>query len=672
MVRAKLLGVVAVPVAALAVGASPAMATVTTSNITSPTDGTVLFQNRLTSPNQTFTVSGTSNGTTSDEVDIDCYQGGGFISGYTTGVAISDPGGDFSAAIPVGAFQPNTCQLIAVPHGTRPPPASDFTGPRVSFSQFGTSMIQSGINAGKTFEVDLEDTTATAQTYLANTFGAATTLVDGSSSETASAYVFFEAGGFSNSNNDNGHPTDLTRSEIQVDGQNAYGTASAYELFGGSGGATVPGFPGLTATLNSFDPSTGNAQVTDAEPIVRCPAPDAYDPTSAACASFASTGVSMGRLIKVSDGGHVTDQIDTISSTDGARHTIDLLYQTTLPGPTPGWKLPGQSSFTQHNTGDTAGSPPSSPGTIYAIDDPSSSPSFNDLIGDMTFATAYNSIRFDNALLSGNDSALIDYQRTVPAGGCTTIAWSYGTGETASEVQGYASSATSAFAPPSLSITSPPGGTVTTASSVTVSGTVSASSGVDCVSVNGVGATVSGGKWSATVPLSAGPNTLTATASSNAGGTQTSSETVTRVSPSLSALRVSPHRLSVAGRKVNGRCVKLAAKNSSAKSCRRAIKLTISYALNGPATVTITLELKAPGRKVAGRCVKQTSHNDKHAKCTRLVPIHGSIVETAVAGTNSFVFNGKIGGRTLGPGTYQVTATPTGGAPQTTTFTILA
>jgi hypothetical protein len=34
------------------------------------------------------------------------------------------------------------------------------------------------------------------------------------------------------------------------------------------------------------------------------------------------------------------------------------------------------------------------------------------------------------------------------------------------------------------------------------------------------------------------------------------------------------------------------------------------------------------------------------------------------------VLDGKIGGQTLGPGGYQLMATPTGGKPQTVTFKI--
>jgi hypothetical protein len=94
-----------------------------------------------------------------------------------------------------------------------------------------------------------------------------------------------------------------------------------------------------------------------------------------------------------------------------------------------------------------------------------------------------------------------------------------------------------------------------------------------------------------------------------------------------------------------------------------------------PGTVTFTLTGTAPGRNVKGRCVKPTKRNLKRRKCTRPVTLRGSIVQTGSAGKNSFVFTGRIGGKKLGPGTYQLSATPSAngqtGAPQTVTFKIV-
>jgi hypothetical protein len=141
--------------------------------------------------------------------------------------------------------------------------------------------------------------------------------------------------------------------------------------------------------------------------------------------------------------------------------------------------------------------------------------------------------------------------------------------------------------------------------------------------------------------------------------------------PVLSGLRVSPHTVSLAGRKVKGKCVKPTHKNTGNAHCRRAIKLKIGYTLDVGATVTITLKLKALGRKVNHHCVKQTAKNRVRPKCTRVVNLRGKIVQRGKAGANRFAFNGTIGGHKLSPGTYQLIATPADGGARTVTFKIV-
>jgi hypothetical protein len=138
----------------------------------------------------------------------------------------------------------------------------------------------------------------------------------------------------------------------------------------------------------------------------------------------------------------------------------------------------------------------------------------------------------------------------------------------------------------------------------------------------------------------------------------------------LTGLSVLPHRTSLAGRKVTGRCVKPTKHNRHAKHCRRPIKLRIGYTLNGATTVTFTLKRRASGRRVKGRCVKRTQKNKKHPRCTRVLSVAGAISRTGIAGANQFTWRGKIGGHTLGPGTYELTAAPLDGLPGKTTFKI--
>jgi hypothetical protein len=140
--------------------------------------------------------------------------------------------------------------------------------------------------------------------------------------------------------------------------------------------------------------------------------------------------------------------------------------------------------------------------------------------------------------------------------------------------------------------------------------------------------------------------------------------------PAISSLRVTPKSFSLAGRRVNGRCVQPTRQNNGNKHCRRPTTLRISYTLNVAATVTLTLKRQVAGRKVNGRCIKPTTKNGKHTKCTRLVNVPGTLTLAGQAGANQSTFNGKIGGHQLGPGIYQLIATAAGGSSSTITYKI--
>jgi DNA-binding beta-propeller fold protein YncE len=159
------------------------------------------------------------------------------------------------------------------------------------------------------------------------------------------------------------------------------------------------------------------------------------------------------------------------------------------------------------------------------------------------------------------------------------------------------------------------------------------------------------------------------TASCDGSAKAQRTETVIVPPAKMTNLSVSPHKFSLAGRKVAGRCVKQTSKNKTHKACKLKIKLKVSYTLSSPATVTFTLKLKTSGRKVNGVCVKPTRENRTDERCTRFLHVPGAITMAGIQGANTSTFNGKIGGKKLGPGTYELIATPAGGgAPQTVTF----
>ncbi|MCX6937066.1 MAG: hypothetical protein NTU80_04095 [Verrucomicrobia bacterium] len=85
---------------------------------------------------------------------------------------------------------------------------------------------------------------------------------------------------------------------------------------------------------------------------------------------------------------------------------------------------------------------------------------------------------------------------------------------------------------PLVAITSPTSGALITADSINLSGTVSGASPLKAVTVNGVSAYLGSGRYEASaVPLVAGPNTLTVTATDILGKTRTSTITVTAQPP---------------------------------------------------------------------------------------------------------------------------------------------
>ena len=51
--------------------------------------------------------------------------------------------------------------------------------------------------------------------------------------------------------------------------------------------------------------------------------------------------------------------------------------------------------------------------------------------------------------------------------------------------------------------------------------------------------------------------------------------------------------------------------------------------------------------------------------------VHGKIARTGTVGANHLTWNGQIGGRKLGPGIYELTATPAGGKRRSVNFKVV-
>jgi streptogramin lyase len=102
---------------------------------------------------------------------------------------------------------------------------------------------------------------------------------------------------------------------------------------------------------------------------------------------------------------------------------------------------------------------------------------------------------------------------------------------------------------------------------------------------------------------------------------------------------------------------------------------TITYRASVDAITKFTVARAGPGVRQGNRCVARHRRRPERTKrCTRMTTM-GGFVHAAVAGANSIRFSGRVGGRTLRPGTYTLLAiASTSGAtgkPLTAPFTVL-
>jgi predicted outer membrane repeat protein len=78
------------------------------------------------------------------------------------------------------------------------------------------------------------------------------------------------------------------------------------------------------------------------------------------------------------------------------------------------------------------------------------------------------------------------------------------------------------------------------------------------------------------------------------------------------------------------------------------------YQLSEPGRVVFTISRATTGRKVGTRCVKRTKRNASRRRCTFFTRV-GAFAQDAVAGANRKSFSGKLGRKTLAPGSYRAT-----------------
>jgi hypothetical protein len=330
--------------------------------------------------------------------------------------------------------------LRAVPAGTDPSNLTPFAGPVVGVGERDLSTASGGRNNGTPYDYYLDAQQLTAA-FDYNSLGSCG-LQDGylyDSSYTLTTTTFFCNAGLPGP----AASTAPTRSDLQIDGANAYPPYQAFFV-----NSNAPGFPALTETY-TIDKATGNVVITETDPLVKCTDPT-YPPNTVGCATFVPTGVTDHRTITQDHDGHVSWITDVFTSTDGKVHTLDLLWDNNQKfwgnsgnSAQVEYEFPGQSSFSTHVAGDNV-TLPAAPGTILVR--MHGSPD-----GDPT--TGQGAIVYDRpatgaafTVVQSFDSEFTLHQTgTVPAGGSTRFRFAYVQAYQAADVAALAQQASAAF-----------------------------------------------------------------------------------------------------------------------------------------------------------------------------------------------------------------------------------
>ena len=96
----------------------------------------------------------------------------------------------------------------------------------------------------------------------------------------------------------------------------------------------------------------------------------------------------------------------------------------------------------------------------------------------------------------------------------------------------------------------------------------------------------------------------------------------------------------------------------------------VSFTLTQAATVAFTVTRVTAGVEHGGTCAAPR-HGLDGKRCSRHARVHGSITRSGNGGANSFHFTGRLGGRTLAPGSYVLGASAAGEPPVSFAFTVL-
>jgi hypothetical protein len=343
-----------------------------------------------------------------------------------------------------------------------------------------------------------------------------------------------------------------TRSEVQIDGFDAYGSDNApYWVCDGDCTNTSP----LTYSVDGPDPITGNVTIHESQDLLKKALKPVADSAARGSSSndLVSTGIRLERTIVQNHEGQLATISDRYVATDGQSHSVDVTYDNPVYccdwQDTPQWKFAGQDAFHAYGEGDMVDLPAQSTGTVYVANLGVSDGSIRSPRGSITYNTAPNRVVFSDGWNAG-----LNYVRDVAAGGSTTITQAYSQGLNSTQVNKLAAGAEDSFAGPQVSITSPANGATVASAAQTITGNASDNGGISSLTVNGASVPVAGdGSWATSVTLAAGANTITAIATDTAGNTAQAQTTINFVAPTVAASKAKKCKVpSLRGRTLRG------------------------------------------------------------------------------------------------------------------------
>jgi hypothetical protein len=291
----------------------------------------------------------------------------------------------------------------------------------------------------------------------------------------------------------------------------------------------------------SQDSSSGDLTIHEIEPLDDCSgdATGGTPPyTYTYCDAWQSDGIDDDRTIQQASDGKVVVVTDDFVSTDGQGHQVIFdsgnHVDLGINGTGILWNFPGTDGFQAYDGSASVDVGSEAPATIYAYNENYPDGSTAEGRAAITYFTAPSgAIQFSDGSGAGYaQSPVIPYTLNVPAGGSQSVSIGYATEYSQADFAADLQTELDLQTPPTITINSPAANATETSSSVNVSGSVTATTGVKSVTVDGVNATLNGSGYSATVPLSAGSNTITAVVTASSGVTTAATETVTYSPPS--------------------------------------------------------------------------------------------------------------------------------------------